>query len=149
MTAESELPSTGSGRRAGGRDLVVRECAVMAAGGYLRRSSLCTHSCNRACQIVLPGPLGKHLRYPSRLSGSGDCDVRRSRSRKRRQVKRERIRDGIRALLVTRTRSKLKTKEADNCSRRDIIKQNYIPLERGVTECGFSRYKLDTRYLDY
>ena len=48
---------------------------------------------------------------------------------------RERIRDGIWALLVTRTRSKLKTKEADNCSRRDIIKQNYIPLERGVTEC--------------
>ena len=36
VTAESEVPSTGSGRRAGGRDLVVRECAVAAAGGYLQ-----------------------------------------------------------------------------------------------------------------
>ena len=62
VTAESEVPSTGSGRRAGGRDLVLREGAVTAAGGYLLRSSLCTHSCNRACQIVLPGPLGEHLR---------------------------------------------------------------------------------------
>ena len=36
VTAESEVPSTGSGRRAGGRDLVVREGAVTAAGGYLQ-----------------------------------------------------------------------------------------------------------------
>ena len=58
VTAESEVPSTVSGRQARGRDLVLREGAVTAAGGYLLRSSLCTHSCNRACQIVLPGPLG-------------------------------------------------------------------------------------------
>ena len=31
-----------------------------------------------------------------------------------------------------------------NCSRRDGIKQNYILLERDVTECGLSRYRLDT-----
>ena len=62
VTAESEVPSTGSGRRAGGRDLVLREGAVAAVGGYLLRSSLCTHSCNRACQIVLADPLGEHLR---------------------------------------------------------------------------------------
>ena len=36
VTAESEVPSTGSGRRAGGRDLVVRVGAVTAAGGYLQ-----------------------------------------------------------------------------------------------------------------
>ena len=40
VTAESEVPSTGSGRRAGGRDRVVRVGAVMAAGGCLPRSSL-------------------------------------------------------------------------------------------------------------
>ena len=61
VNAESEVPSTGSRRRAGGRDLVVREGTVTTAGGYLERSSLCTHSCNRACQIVLPVPLGEHL----------------------------------------------------------------------------------------
>ena len=36
VTAESEVPSTGSGRRASGRDLVVREGAVTAGGGYLQ-----------------------------------------------------------------------------------------------------------------
>ena len=36
VTAESEVPSTGSGRRAGGRDLVLREGAVAAVGGYLQ-----------------------------------------------------------------------------------------------------------------
>ena len=36
VTAKSEVPSIGSGRRAGGRDLVVREGAVTAAGGYLQ-----------------------------------------------------------------------------------------------------------------
>ena len=61
VTAESEVPSTGLGRRAGGQDLMVREGAVTADGGYLQRSSLCTHSCNRACQIVLPVPLDEHL----------------------------------------------------------------------------------------
>ena len=40
VTAESEVPSTGSGRRVGGRDRVVRVGAVMAAGGFLPRSSL-------------------------------------------------------------------------------------------------------------
>ena len=39
MTAESEVPLTGSERRVGGRDLVVRGGAVMAAGRYLQRSS--------------------------------------------------------------------------------------------------------------
>ena len=36
VTAKSEVPSTGSGRRAGGRDLVVQEGAVTAAGGNLQ-----------------------------------------------------------------------------------------------------------------
>ena len=40
VTAESEVPSTSSGRRAGGRDRVVRLGAVMAADGCLQRSSL-------------------------------------------------------------------------------------------------------------
>ena len=40
VTVESEVPSTGSGRRAGGRDLVVRLGALMAAGGCLQRSLL-------------------------------------------------------------------------------------------------------------
>ena len=35
VTAESEVPSTSSGRQVGGRDLVLREAAVTAAGGYL------------------------------------------------------------------------------------------------------------------
>ena len=40
VTAESEVPSTGSERRAGGRDRVMRLGAVMAAEGFLLRSSL-------------------------------------------------------------------------------------------------------------
>ena len=40
VSAESEVPSTGSGRRAGGRDRVMRLGAVMAAEGCLLRSSL-------------------------------------------------------------------------------------------------------------
>ena len=40
MTAESEVPSTGSGRRACGRDRVVQLGVVMAADGCLKRSSL-------------------------------------------------------------------------------------------------------------
>ena len=40
VTAESEVPSIGSGCRAGGRDRVVRVDAVMAADGCLQRSSL-------------------------------------------------------------------------------------------------------------
>ena len=40
MTAESEVPSTGSGRWAGGRDRVVLLGAVTAVDGCLQRSSL-------------------------------------------------------------------------------------------------------------
>ena len=40
VNAESEVPSTDVGRRAGGRDLVVRVGAVMATGGFLQQSSL-------------------------------------------------------------------------------------------------------------
>ena len=40
VTAESEVPSTGSGCRAGGRDRVVRVRAVMAADGCLQQISL-------------------------------------------------------------------------------------------------------------
>ena len=40
VSAESEVPSIGSGHRAGGRDRVMRLDAVMAAEGYLLRGSL-------------------------------------------------------------------------------------------------------------
>ena len=40
VIAESEVPSTGSGCRAGGRDRVMRLGAVMATESCLRRSSL-------------------------------------------------------------------------------------------------------------
>ena len=40
VTAESEVPLSGLERREGGRDLVVRVGAVMAAGGCLQRSSV-------------------------------------------------------------------------------------------------------------
>ena len=59
---------------------------------------------------------------------------------------RKRIRDRIRALLVLRTRKRFKTREGDSCSRRDSMKQNYISIAIGVTECGLGRYRLDTDY---
>ena len=40
VSAESEVPSTGSGRRGGGRDRVMRLDAVMVAEGFILRSSL-------------------------------------------------------------------------------------------------------------
>ena len=40
VNPESEVPSTGSGRRGGGRDRVMRLDAVMVAEGFILRSSL-------------------------------------------------------------------------------------------------------------
>ena len=62
VSAESEVPSIGSGRRVGGRYCVTRLGVVMAIKRCLLRSLLGPYSCNRVCQIVLSLPWDKHLR---------------------------------------------------------------------------------------
>ena len=74
--------------------------------------------------------------------GIKDCGVRRSRSRKRRQVGR--------GSETGPSANSSNVHETDLRHKREIVvqgemaQQKYISLANGVTECGLGRYRLGT-----
>ena len=73
VTAESQVPSTGPGRRAGGRDRVVRVGAVMTTDGCLQRERSDLTAVTGWAKLCYPFLGGEHLRYPYGYWDQGKC----------------------------------------------------------------------------